>query len=427
MSIHAILGRFAAGAAALAAASLASFGPATAANNIGLDTIELKIVNTTGNKGDLYMYVWGQSGDTWYYVTDTNGDVSAYSPSSDYETIGINIGSKKRISVELPQLSAARVYFSLGKAMQVTVGSNNAPSTPSGWTIPSSTVENPNYRTIFDWFEYTWADVQQPSNFTTSFNGNLTQVDMVGIPMLLRLNGQNATQQTVFTAAGFSNKKSRAKLMRLMQKAPKPWNKLIVGKNRKVPFRVVSPYNGMDLGGGIGLGTFPSDFLDSYIDSVWSKYASTHMLATTTGPSATFHGLVQGGSLVFTNAGNPGNTVTFAKPTSLMAFNGYLGTLSNPGDSNLQAEGAELARYLQAGLMRTTILKNGNISACPKNPNKVYYKNAPVNQYSKRMHRVAHDHKAYGFGWDDVCDQASDFTVFDPNFIKVKLLPLKAK
>lgn len=402
-----------------------AFGPAAAHadNNKGMPTVKLKVVNKTGHKGNLYVYVWGTdvSGGTQYYVKNRKGDVAAFADSATFQGKGVKLGKKKKATMQVPQLISGRVYFSLDKKMQVTAG-GGAPSTPDGWTRPTSTGPNPNFNTIFDWFEFTYQPASAPPGVSSLFNGNLTQVDMVGIPMLLRLNGVDANLNPQFTKAGFSSKTARRDLIKSMKKAPKPWNKLVVKPNAKIPSRVVSPYNGMSIN-GIGLGKFPNTFLDSYIGDVFAKYARTHLIAQTTGPTASFTGVVNGNQLVFTNGAN-GETVTFAKPTSYMVYYGYYGTLSDPGDQNLVTEGTELARYLQAAFLRSVIMNNANISHCTSNPAGVYYKTQPIDYYSRNVHAVATDHKAYGFGWDDVCDQASDYTVFDPKFVQVKLLPL---
>jgi|GEM_PF-1653178 len=426
----AFLKRALTGAAAFAMAVAGFSGAGQAANNKGFDTIPLTITNNTGYDGDIYVYAWGQwpaqAPSTWYYVTNADGDVSTYAYMPTYENVGFSIGSGKSVTIQIPQLVASRVYFSLGKPMKIVAGTTGAPSTPSGWTKGG-----PNMDTVFDWFEYSW----EPAGNTDPFlNGNTTQVDMLGLPMKLTFSGDGpppSYKSGYSQTRGFTNPNARSKIFAAIQKknVSKQYRRLLLAKKAKIPTRIISPYN------GIKYGVFNKNQLSGYINSVWKKYRRAHMVATTTAgtpanqPAVTykFLGKVRGNRLTFDRvspAPAVNNVATFMKPTSQQAFQGWGPTQTYPAGSAEGAQAAALGTFLQAGLMRTTILKKANISACPKNTKKAYYRNKPVNFYSKIIHLYALKHQAYGFGYDDMCNQASDMQVFNPTGVKVTLLPL---
>lgn len=402
-------------AAAILATIIAVAGQskAEAANNLGLKTLPLTILNRSGLGQDMYVYIWANYNNKFYYISNVNGDMTQFkSTNGKFANFGINAGKAKRFVVQLPQLSASRVTISYGKPMQVMV-SGGAPSTPIGWSK-----SDPNLNTLFDWFEYTWADVAPgsqpalPAN-STSLNTNATQVDMFGLPMMIRMNGVDPNNNPQTTAAGFNKPGARQGIVRALAKAPAPWRNLVVRNANKFPVRVISPYNGMDFG------SFPQNQLDPYINQVWARYTKPGLVATTnaTGVNATFTGLVQNGNLVFSIPHAAGQTVTFAKPTSQMAYQGYLGTVPAGASSTLQAQAAQLATYIQAALLRSTMLTVPNISSCPGV--NAYYVNNPINWYSKIIHQYAYKKLAYGFGWDDNCNQASDYTVFNPKGVQL--------
>ncbi len=382
-----------------------------AANNIGLDTVPLVIVNKSGSTEDMYVYIWANYNGKFYYVSNANGDMTQFtSTNNQFQPFGLNAGTAKRYTVQLPQLSAARVTVSYGKAMQVLVSSTGSPSTPVGWSS-----SDPNLHTLFDWFEYTWADggnANLPPN-STNLNANATQVDMLGLTMMVQMTGVDALNNPTRTAAGFNKPAARQNIMTALAKAPKPWRNLVVRDASKFPVRIISPYNGM------AFGTFPQNQLAPYINKVWSRYLKPGLIATTNagGVNTTFTGLVKNNQLVFSVPKVTGQTVTFAKPTSLMAYQAYPGTVPAGASATLQAQAAQLETYIQAALLRTTMLTVPNISSCPGV--KAYYVNNPINRYSQIIHQYAYKKQAYGFGYDDNCNQASDYTVFNPTGVRL--------
>lgn len=407
---------------AVAPAGAAAVKP-NAGATVHLRTVPLTIVNKSG-RGKMFVFVYGTYNGTSYYVTHPAGTVSTFPDSTSYQAYGLGFGNKKTVTIRVPEMMNTRVYVSYGRKMKFT-SAGGVPSTPSGWSRSDPTgAKNPNFRTLFDWFEYSWGPQpapvppQLPAN-ATYLNGNQTQVDMFGLPMLFTFVGVDANNNPVTLRGGFKSAKARQRIFAAMKKAGAPWKRLVIGGGNKTPLRVISPYN------GISMGVFPSDQFDGYIDSVWSKYtgagAAKTIVAKTTGPSQSFTGAVSGTDLVFTRQG-AGGTVTFAKPTTMQAYQAWAPTVSPSGDADLQTGAGELMTMVQATLMRTTMLARNTISACPATT--AYYTNAPVNMYAKTIHRYAYQRLAYGFGFDDVCNQGSDQQVFQPSRVILTIQPL---
>jgi hypothetical protein len=83
---------------------------------------------------------------------------------------------------------------------------------------------------------------------------------------------------------------------------------------------------------------------------------------------------------------------------------------------------------LQGALMRTTLLVNNSLddpavfpgaTGCVKSQ---FYVNPPVNMYAKLWHAAGIDGKAYGFGFDDSCDQSSFELIYNPTRLTITLL-----
>ena len=97
-----------------------------------------------------------------------------------------------------PKLNAVRVYVSFGRGLQVCCNSavGAPPSEPIGWTSTE-----PNYGTPFDWAELNWDNTGNAGlGHETRLGGNVTQVDMFGLPLLLTLKGKSTVADQPATA-----------------------------------------------------------------------------------------------------------------------------------------------------------------------------------------------------------------------------------
>jgi hypothetical protein len=390
--------------------STAALGAGLQNNNIGVTTMPFVVTNHTGHPGNLFVYITGlvpSRGNQAYYVSNVNGDLTIV-PRADPPgvSLALDLGSAEVTNLQLPQLTAMRIYFSLAAPLLVNATAAGAPpSAPAGWVRA-----DPNFGTIFDWAEFTWNNDPPGTGFQTTIGGNATQVDMFGLAMLIVENGSDDTGNPVSRMSGFSQGRARRQIFRNLR-ARAPWKRLVIaGTDRRFPLRAVAPYH------GISLATFPPNFLQPYINRVWRKYARKTIVAHT--QNRTYGGRVDAsGALVFNEVGGGDPTFMFARPTTLQAFQNELPAIPNPptpaGD-RARAIGALLA----GALMRTNLLLSDNLNACRV---RQFYRMGRVNLYARTFHRFGLDHKAYSFGFDDTCDQSSFVQVHDPTSLAITL------
>src|SRR5688500_1461327 len=91
---------------------------ATLANNVGSKTIPFRITNHTGLTQNIYVYVIGlvpQRGNKAHYLSHVNGDVTIVPEAKTPRSLALNLGNDRVLDLHLPQLTAARIYISVGK------------------------------------------------------------------------------------------------------------------------------------------------------------------------------------------------------------------------------------------------------------------------------------------------------------------------
>jgi hypothetical protein len=388
---------------------LGSFGAAAPASaevsSLALPTIPFMLKNKSQSKKDLYVYIVGMTGATWVHVTDMAGTYEAFTEQTTPVPFGVNVGTDKNVNLVLPQLQAMRIYFSFGKPLMLTVSSANVPGVPAGWVS-----SDPNYNTLFDWTEFTW--VQDGAHST--LGGNATQVDMFGFATKIRLSGLEGDFTTpVVKKSGFKKRKARTKILDDLKAANDPWDKLLVGKKKK-PLRVIAPYHGMNSG------VFPKTQLNKYIKKVWKKYETDTMSAAP--QNVPYTGQVVGGKLVFTKKGDPSTTFSFPKPSSNAVYEGAILPDPIPSATLVEQQARAIGALLQGAFLRSVLHEEGDLDACKKN---TFYKEMPVNEYAKAIHKQGIDKLAYAFGFDDTCNQSSYIGVHDPAWLKIQILRIK--
>jgi len=354
---------------ATAGAPLVTLGTGQAAS--AASKLPIKVVNRTNKyaNGEIWAYIVGTnpSGQQCYVKADgTSVPVSLSLNGSDgYADLSIPLAANGDTSLSMPNMSG-RIYFSMGSKLKfkvVTDGNGNgALQYPAGWVS-----SDPSYNVLHDCVEFTFN--------AGGMYCNTTMVDMFSIPMAITLVGQS-TQTTGTLVAG-----GRDAIFAGIA-AQADFKKLVVGDK----LRVIAP------GHGIESGLFSSTYFDSYVNDVWSHYASTDLRVKIN--STTYTGRVSGNSLVFNNG-----AASFAKPSTKDIFycNGALGA---PNDGVTGPVAADLG----AAFNRSTLLSNADQ---PVTDSALYYKAAITNHYSRVIHANTVDGKAYGFPFDDVNSFAS--------------------
>jgi hypothetical protein len=378
-------------------------------NNIGREIIPFQILNQTG-RNDVFFYVVGTTEPktpnfNWFHLSDFHGNVTRCVVGNQ-QTYSMPLLQGDQ-TIQLPRLSAIRVYFSFGKKLFLDVGAvNGVPTSPAGW-LPDT-----NFHTLFDWMELTWEkNLNDDGTFHDfTLGGNTTQVDMFGLPMSLGLSGFDAVGNRIRVSGGFRVSGVRNQILDTIADAPEPWQDLIISDPAtKFALRAVSPYHGMELN------VFPRSQLDSYINAVWEHYETNPLLAPGV-VGVDYVGTVaesgpNNGKLVFKSNGQP--DIVFNKPTSFVVYT------SGPVPQVREAKSNRIGALLQAAFLRSTLLTHNTLPFCDSNS---FYQAAPVNLYAKTFHHFANHAGAYAFGFDDICDKSSFIIVHNPLSLGITLV-----
>ena len=178
-------------------------------NNEGLKLVPFTINVNSNSPVELYVYIQGEVAqqtatlppNTAVYISDLQGDVTII-PTCPNPPVGcslaLDVGSQPMTQMMLPRLKGMRLYFSVNTPF--LINSNQIGVLPDilggGWTPTGE-----NYNTIFDFAELDWQNRR--------FGGNVSEVDMFGIPMVLQMTGTNpGNNQPVTLNAGFTERRS---------------------------------------------------------------------------------------------------------------------------------------------------------------------------------------------------------------------------
>jgi beta-galactosidase len=213
-------------------------------------------------------------------------------------------------------------------------------------------------KAYWDFIEYAYAK--------DTWHGNTTQVDAFCIPLTIELGDKK-----------YGITESRARLFQAFRKeAPKEFQACA-----KDDFWILSPCRA-----GFGNDGSHAKYFDKYVDEVWAMYAEEKKT-----PSGKWTGKVVKGALSFTPIADGKAISCPRKPTTQEIL---LGTGVLSGNPQFCAA---LNRHVLAD------------PADWRDPAK-FYKAEPCNSYSKFLHEHSIGHKAYGFCYDDVSEQAAFFS-----------------
>jgi hypothetical protein len=348
--------------------------------------LPLKVVNNTGKGNDqIWVTVVGtnlSTGKMGHIKADGNFAEIALSDntSTGYTSYGIRLSEMS--SLPLATLSG-RVYISIGEQLKFKVvgtgGSSIGLQYPAGWVT-----SDPSYNIVHDFMEFT--------NNDAGMFCNTTMVDMFGLPMFVTLSGTKTQSIAQFKDG------ARAKIFEALSKQS-GFEKLVQGN-----LRVIAP------GHGIESGIFSSTYLDGNVSARWSQYSSQTMNVTANNQQYT--GKIEGTNFVFRQNGVVKST--FAKPTTKDVFF-CDGALVSPNDG----VSGPIAAILAAGLNRGVLSQATQPVTNPAQ----YYPGTTVNHYSRVIHENTVDGKAYGFAYDDVCEQASYIQDNAPTGVTLTLQP----
>lgn len=344
------------------------------------------IVNGTNNAYDNAHVYWAIIGKDWtsgkFVYVNTAGQLIPMSTADNgaltkngvtYTNYFHTIAQAG--SVTIPPINSARLLLSVGSPMYIRVNQDvNGNIGYAGANIDNPT--DPNIDVTFDFMEMAIVP-------DSGFFGNTTRVDQFGFPVRFRLQGLGGFDQTVGETA------TRASLFSAWASSV-PAQFAGLGQSPYSPYRIVAPAHG-----SFGTSGANAHYLDSYIQGLWTKYASQTL--TFTDQQGTFTGHVVNGKFQFTDGQG---TYTIARaPTTQEALlgNGVLNdaTGQTPGTAGYDKQ-LQIQAQLCAAINRHIVENPAQWST----PSAFYA--SPSNSYSKFWHDHAINGLSYGFAYDDV-------------------------
>nr|MCH9736893.1 hypothetical protein [Actinomycetes bacterium] len=347
------------------------------------------LVNDTGgafSDDEIFLTILGQSTPgTWAWVDQAGVahplDHTAANAPGHLEKGGVNYadmsftlseGASLRVP---PEIQGTRMYVSMGQPLFIGISPDN-----SGWAGPDPAYHlDPNYGTVYDYFELTYDHGQVP------FGANTTQVDQFAIPIKFTLEQ---------AASGFSATRGldvrRSEVFDSFAQLPAAFQPLVINDAAGNPLRFLSPRTRQpgELAG----------WLDEPVNAFWEKY--TRETFAHNGPGYTVSGRINPSSQLFeytvTPPGGAATAYTMAKPTTAEVFAAD-GPFAGSGLQVLFL--AELDAALNRGVATTPELWNTAAAYYPEGQR--------WNNYAKLFHDIGMEHLAYGFPYDDVNDQSS--------------------
>ena len=388
--------------------------PTTFVNNSGITPAYFTIIaRNPNNRADPAFYHVTASGQLVKFAAADRGSDGTADYNIPFPAPGTTF--------PLPLSIAARMFISLGTKFKTQINPDLTWPGQNGW----SNASDANYNVLWDNFEYDYTI--SPDSNQPGMGINATEVQMFGLPLAFTLTGPTSGTQT----GGFKPG-ARTAIMNALA-GDSTFSSVLV--NGTATGTNVSPIRAISMdqaiinanAGTAGVPHFSNTtYFDVYIASVWNFY-KTHTLTAYTSAFGTYTASVNSSNqMVFTQTNKP--DITFALPSTPDAIVGGGGLVTpcnqwgppppNTAPSPLFLACTEIGSMLSAAFNRTTLLIDQTMTRdygghpCP-NPTE-YYQGSPINLYSKVMHAnsypqlpLATQGAAYGFGFDDNCNQSS--------------------
>jgi Beta-1,3-glucanase len=381
--------------ARLAAAETAATVSFSIQNNTGSDTVYAFVTGQAISNGNALMLLEAD-GETPYYPASPS---AAGSPLAVDCAIPLNASGGAPITVTVPQLAGARLWFSIGAPIAFLLNPGPGLVEPSV-TNPS----DPNIGIQWDFAEFTFNSAQ--------LFANISMVDFVCIPIGLTLTDTSGNTQAVGGLPAGGLDAVCAGLAAQQAADGNPWTDLVVSSGG-ANLRALSPQNGI-----VYNSSLLSGYYDEYVTQVWDMYSAATLTVDTQASYGTVTGQVTGGLLTFPGIGS------FARPATADIFSCSTGPFSTAG-----ASGAVLAIIprLAAAFNRSTLLTDADQ---PDGENPAgYYANAVTNHYARIVHATEAGGLGYAFPYDDVTpdggvNQAGPVSSGSPALLSVTVGPV---
>ena len=311
--------------------------------------------------------------------------------------------------VMLKGIQGCRVFISVKEQLYLYFfGSTGA---VQGYASPShSNPTDPSTGILYEIIELTYNEI--------GFWGNTSRVDSYNYAMGLELNTTKGN--TLKTGELITHQEV---IDRFVDSVPVEFK----GCYDSHTGQIFQPTKTKDFSDG-SIGTMPDlgpyrDYMQPYIDQVWSKFSNEDLLFTHP-EIGTWKGRVSGERFTFTCIAGPAGFIgkqgiIDGKPNTQEAFEGK-GVLDRPvGEARFDLM---MQAQICAALSRHVIEVNtapGTVQNW-SDPSK-YYLQSPCNHYAKFWHQegIRHNKMAYGFAYDDVNEQSSTLHSPEPSSVKL--------
>lgn len=292
-------------------------------------------------------------------------------------------------NISVPKIDSARVWIGFGSPLYIKVVEITSGCPKSNISISQPSTGNPTDPNIDLYWEFVEFAIDD-----YGYHGNPSKVDHFSYPTTMEIISQDGS------SAKFGITECRSALFDAFKNdMPAEFQNLTLQE----PYRIVGPFKGYT-------GEVPNTpnqseklytYFDPYIEEVWQYYNSTtnptHYLNFTVGEGS-FTGQVNPSDVfVFTKVGGGTcNNCEIEKPTSKKVFLCRGGLEPGP-------VGKQLCAAFNRHVVMSTYAGNNSADWCTTSK---YYQSAPANYYAQFWHPYSIDNKAYGFSYDDICDQS---------------------
>ena len=433
--------------------------PVDAATTASTYPMTIKTAGTMPAGTEVYLVAYGQNASGYVYYDWDNGDWKPVTdgvslPSHNYKTTATG-APETIITIDVPELSGARVYVSYGKAVDFKGNVGNGVSTPNPWKA-----SDPMHKSMVDKIEFTTSN----NSGLYDLSINTTCVDFFGIPLSYKVSGYaGATTKSPSVTFEEGITATRAEIYNDINSDP-IFRKLLQrpdGGGADSYYRILAPGTSIVK----DVDNFPNNFFDSYIDYCWTKVFTTEAgapyieleninpLHVPVGvPTIMYRGSMKNNNgvdqLVFTaSAGNPTDgftpvaEVVVDRPTTLQVMTGTIDATATPiGNGNAgdatSAKGFVTAQ-LSAAICRTNLHVMDASGKCTTSTqwadfNNFYkqdvapFENDPANGYandlySQVLHNHSINHRCYSSPYSDQYGWSAFSAVFNPTTWEVTL------
>ncbi|PKV50192.1 putative secreted protein (Por secretion system target) [Aquimarina sp. MAR_2010_214] len=292
-------------------------------------------------------------------------------------------------TINIPKIAGCRIMISFKSQLYLYFFGHSG--APSGYSAPNlANPTDPNQGIKFELIELTYNDI--------GLWCNTSRVDSYQYPMGLEVWGDN------FYKKVGELKKHNDILTQWQASAPNEYKSLLNTNEGTIHFPTK-------------VETFPKNFMDGYINDIWSKYVNQELVFTS--DAGTWKGKVQNGNRFVFNRESDGQVAIIpGKPTTIEAMEGS-GVMASGERWDLVVQSqmvAAITRHAVDLNVPSGVLQDfGDTSK--------YYKTWPYNWYSKFFHQtdISFESQTYTFAYDDVYNQSATIHTPNPRNIKITL------